>query len=230
MTLCLCCKNSRRTFLGVQSHLLFSLGRNAKQAGDEGHLPSDISFVHPVHLSLANHMHRFLALKRSPCRFHGNEAHGGLDESFEKAVVLLDQGIQVVDLPQFYRFGKDSGNFEESLGRGLGRIFIDVDHTRSQLRGVGISRSRGLGSLRLGRMRPRSRTSNGAQRLDARSVWQPRPRASDSRETEGVFPKASTARSRYIQTFFTLRYVSSTLQESVVALRCGRQRLSSSGA
>src|SRR6266567_4970716 len=87
----LCCKNSRRTFMGVQSHLLFSLGRHAKQAGDEGHLPSDISFVHPVHLSLANHMHRFIALKCSPCRFHGKEAHPRLDESFEKAVVLLDR-------------------------------------------------------------------------------------------------------------------------------------------
>ncbi len=46
--------------MGVQPHLLFSLGHHSKAAGDEGHLPSDISFVHPFHLSLANHVHRFI--------------------------------------------------------------------------------------------------------------------------------------------------------------------------
>jgi hypothetical protein len=45
-----------------------------------------------------------------------------------------------------------------------------------------------------------------------------------------VFPLESTARSRYLQVFLIFRYVSSTLQESLQALRCGRQRLSSSGA
>ena len=43
-----CVAKTLEAFMGVQSHLLFSLGRHSKQGGDEGHLPSDISFVHPV--------------------------------------------------------------------------------------------------------------------------------------------------------------------------------------
>jgi len=34
------------------STFLLSLGRHSKQAGDEGDLPCDISFVHPLHLPL----------------------------------------------------------------------------------------------------------------------------------------------------------------------------------
>ncbi len=87
--------------MGVQPRLLFCLGSHSKQAGDERDLPSDISFVHPVHLSLAKHVHRFIALERSPCRFNRKEAHPGLDESFDEAVILLDEIIQVFDLSQF---------------------------------------------------------------------------------------------------------------------------------
>jgi len=45
-----------------------------------------------------------------------------------------------------------------------------------------------------------------------------------------VADRESTARERYVQIFLMLMDVSSTRQESVVALRCGRHRLSSSGA
>ncbi len=46
------------------------------------------------------------------------EAHSWLDQAFDEAVVLLDQGIQIVDLSQFDRHGKDAGRFE--LGKGFG--------------------------------------------------------------------------------------------------------------
>jgi hypothetical protein len=45
-----------------------------------------------------------------------------------------------------------------------------------------------------------------------------------------LIPGASTARSRYCQMFFTFPEGSSTRQESVVALRWGWHRFSSSGA
>ena len=48
---------------------------------------------HAVHLSLANHVHHFIALQRSPCRLEGKEAHPWLDQPFDKAMVLLDQVI-----------------------------------------------------------------------------------------------------------------------------------------
>ena len=56
------------------SPFLLGLGRHSKQVGDEGDLPSDIAFVHPEHLAFANHVHRFVALERSPSRLKGKEA------------------------------------------------------------------------------------------------------------------------------------------------------------
>ena len=73
----------------------------------KGDLPLDVSFVHPSDLSLANHVHDLIPLQRSPCRFQGKEAHPWLDQPLDEAVVLLDQVIQVFDLPQFDLLGKD---------------------------------------------------------------------------------------------------------------------------
>ena len=57
---------------------LLSLGRHSKQTDDEGDLPVDVSFAHSSDLSLANHVHGLIPLKRSPCRFYGKEAIPGL--------------------------------------------------------------------------------------------------------------------------------------------------------
>ena len=74
-----------------------ALGRHSKQAGDEGDLILDVSLPHPMYLPFANHVHHFVTLERPPCRFHRKEAHPWLDQPLEKAVVLLDQVIQVFD-------------------------------------------------------------------------------------------------------------------------------------
>ena len=130
--------------MGVQFLLLLDLGRHSKQAGDEGDLPADVSFAYPSHLSLANHVHHLVSLERSPCCLEGKEAHPWLDQPFDEPMILLDQVVQVFDLPQFDRLGKDSSGFELGKSFGRGGILIDVDHTRSGLRGVGIHRRRGL--------------------------------------------------------------------------------------
>ena len=69
-----------------------------------------------------------------PCRFYGKEAHPWSDQPFDEPMVLLDQVIQVFDLPQFDTLGKYSGGFELGNGFGIGRILIDVDHARGWLR------------------------------------------------------------------------------------------------
>jgi hypothetical protein len=48
--------------MGVKHHLLFSLGRHSKQAGDERHLTHDISFFHTAHLTLAKHVLHLVSL------------------------------------------------------------------------------------------------------------------------------------------------------------------------
>ena len=114
------------------------------------------TFAHPSDLSLANHVHDLISLQRSPCRFYGKEAHPWFDQTFDEPMVLLDQVIQVFDLPQFDTLGKDSSRFELGNGFGIGGMLIDIDDARSGRSGVRISRSSRLGSLLLARTRPRS--------------------------------------------------------------------------
>jgi hypothetical protein len=102
----LCCKKSGRDAMDVRLTFLFSLGSYSKQAGDEDDLILDVS--------LPDHVHDLVPLQRSPSRFKGKEAHSRLGQSFDEAVVLLDQVIQVFDLPQLDRFGKHPAGFEFS--------------------------------------------------------------------------------------------------------------------
>ena len=67
---------------------------------------------------------------RTQCRLNRKEAQPRLDQSFDEAMILLDQVIEVFDLPHFDRLGKHSGTFEFSNRFGIGRILIDSDHTR----------------------------------------------------------------------------------------------------
>ena len=129
---------------------MLGLGRHSKEAGDEGDLPDDVSFAHLCDLSLANHVHRLVVLQRSPGRFHGKEAHPGLDQPFDEAVILLDQVFEVFDLSQFDLLRKESRRFELGNGLWIRRILIDIDHTRSQRGGGGWRR--GLFHLDLDRM------------------------------------------------------------------------------
>ncbi len=48
--------------MGVQLLLLLGLGCHFKQAGDEGNLGTNVSFVHVLHLPLANHVHHLVSL------------------------------------------------------------------------------------------------------------------------------------------------------------------------
>ena len=112
---------------------LLSLGCHSKQAGDERDLVLDVSLPHTVYLPFANHVHHFVSLQRSLCRFNGKEAHPWLDQPFNEAVVLLHQIIQVFDLPEFDLLGKHTRGFEVSHGLGIGRMLIDIDHTSADL-------------------------------------------------------------------------------------------------
>src|SRR5437588_12041740 len=44
-----------------------------------------------------NHGHHLVSLERSLCCFHRKEAQPWLDQPFDKAMVLLDQVVQVFD-------------------------------------------------------------------------------------------------------------------------------------
>ena len=46
----------------VKPHFLFSLGSYFKEAGDERHLPQDVSFLHTTHLPFPHHVHDLISL------------------------------------------------------------------------------------------------------------------------------------------------------------------------
>jgi hypothetical protein len=48
--------------MAVQPHFLFSLGRYFKEAGDERHLPQEVSSFHTTHLPLPHHVHALISL------------------------------------------------------------------------------------------------------------------------------------------------------------------------
>jgi hypothetical protein len=48
--------------MDAQLLLLLGLGYHCKQVGDEGDLRTDVSFVHVLRLSLANHVYHLVPL------------------------------------------------------------------------------------------------------------------------------------------------------------------------
>ena len=68
-----------------------------KQLSDEPGLTPNIIARHPPNLPLPDHVHRFIALNCSPGRIEFSEALLGVDPAFNRAIVLLDDVVQVVD-------------------------------------------------------------------------------------------------------------------------------------
>jgi hypothetical protein len=85
----------------MPSLFLFSLGTDSKQFSDEGRLASSISFTHFSHVSFPEQIHDFISLKCSPCRLERKESQPWLHQSFDEAMVLFDQIVQILALPQF---------------------------------------------------------------------------------------------------------------------------------
>jgi len=56
-------------------------------------------------------------------------------------MVLFDQVIKVLDVPQFTAFRKEFSGFELGNGFRIDRVFIGSDHTRSRSGGVGLKRN-----------------------------------------------------------------------------------------
>src|ERR1051326_5150490 len=86
----------------------------------------------PFYLPLPNHVHDLVPLQGSPCGFEGEEAQPRISEAFDEAVILLDQGIEVLPRPQFTRYWNGPGCFQFVERLGVGGVSIDRDHARSR--------------------------------------------------------------------------------------------------
>ncbi len=76
----------------MQPLFVVGLGAHSQAAGDEGDLPSAISFAHTFALSFANQVHDLIPLKRSPCCGPGKEAQPRLDQPFDACGGLARSG------------------------------------------------------------------------------------------------------------------------------------------
>lgn len=92
-------------------------------------------------LSLAHHAHDFVSLQCSTCRLEGKETHPWLDQPLDEAMILFDDVVEILDLPQFRAFRQDRTRFEVSHRFGIGCMLIHVDHTKDRRDGVAVSRS-----------------------------------------------------------------------------------------
>ncbi|MEP0924163.1 hypothetical protein NDA02_20480 [Leptolyngbya sp. ST-U4] len=70
----------------------------AQQLLEQGHtvaiiksnLRCNIPFVNTIHLSFANHIHRFNSTQRSSCRIEDVQSHHRLHNSLDRSVSLLN--------------------------------------------------------------------------------------------------------------------------------------------
>ena len=63
---------------------------------DELNLTPNIVPVHPPNLPLPYHIDGFVTLNRSPCRLEFSEALLGVHAAFDRAVILLQDIVQVL--------------------------------------------------------------------------------------------------------------------------------------
>ena len=109
-------------------------------------------FFHTTHLSFLHHVDHFISAARvRQAVSKEKKPSPGLTRRQDEAVILLNNVVQVLNLPQFDCLGKRTGSFEVCNGFGISGILINSDYPRSQRSGIRIS-SRGLFYLFFNRM------------------------------------------------------------------------------
>jgi len=131
-----------------EASLLFRLSAHSEQSGNQCNLATHISFVHSLQLSFSHHVHDLISLYRSPPCLKGEETHIWFCQTLDETVILFNEVIEILHLPQFTAFRNESCCFEFVEGFGVGGVFVHVDHTRrSGMRGGEGFLKEALGSL-----------------------------------------------------------------------------------
>lgn len=77
------------------------LSSNSKDFIDEGDLSHDIPFLHIFDLTLTDHIHRLIPLDCSSSGIERTKSQSWIRAPLDKTMVLFNQIVQVLDLPQF---------------------------------------------------------------------------------------------------------------------------------
>ena len=76
---------------------IYFLREESEQLTDEPDLTPNVVSLHPPNLTLANHVYRLIPLNRSPGGVKFPEALLGVDPTFDGAMILFNDVIQVLD-------------------------------------------------------------------------------------------------------------------------------------
>ncbi len=87
--------------------LLLCLDSRSEQFCDKRRLSPGVSFVSSLNLPLPDHIHHFISSQCSPSRLERKEAHAWFDQSFEKAMILFHQIVEIFALSKFTRYSKN---------------------------------------------------------------------------------------------------------------------------
>jgi len=96
-------------------------------------LAGDVVLRYPPHLSLANHIHRFDPLKRSPRRVEGPEALTRSKAPLYGSMILFDDVVQVAYWSTTTASTECARLFQVRYGLRVRRIPVHVDYPRSRM-------------------------------------------------------------------------------------------------
>ncbi|SRR6266699_1334982 len=115
----------------MATYFLLSLGCHSKQYCDEHSLTDAVFFLYLSYLSFPHHVLDLISLQCVPRTLIGKEAKPRLDKSFDESMILFDDVVQVLDVPQFAPFWNGTRRFHLLEGFGVGCVFIDRNDARS---------------------------------------------------------------------------------------------------
>src|SRR5215510_11416709 len=107
-----------------------NLCSNHEEIRHESNLSLDVTFAYPFNLPFSHHLHRLITLDCSTCRLKTEEPESGIDAPFDEPMVLLDEVVEIFTLSQLSAAGEVSFLLQLLDRPRIGRILIDVDHSR----------------------------------------------------------------------------------------------------
>ena len=110
--------------------MLSDLCGNPEEIRHELDLHLNITSAYSRNLPLPNYVYRFVSPDCSPRCLETEEAECEVNSSFDEPMVLLDDIIEVLRLSQLSEVGEGSFFLQLLDRRGIGWIFIYIDHSR----------------------------------------------------------------------------------------------------
>src|SRR5215469_782230 len=109
-------------------------GRQIEQSVDELILLANISPVDPPRLPLADHVQRLVSRNRSPRGAELTKALFGLDAAFDRAMILLQDVVQILNWSMVAAAAQGSFHFHSGNRRAVEAGLIGVDDARLGMR------------------------------------------------------------------------------------------------